>query len=564
MDLAFAAELLKPIPKDHILARKAADIEAVRHLAAHHLDLIKLVLNSFGGKATVDQIQQVLVPDVIRDDWKKWWETAKREMKKDGHFIVPIKKTEPVVYQAKEVSLQDRLLIDFRAAKGLKAKVAIVSEISKSAEDLKDKTAAANEVVAALNPDIVTHLRTQPSVAMEAIIARDEMREIAGLPPVAGEVTAGQIWLQDGIKFGPLMELIPAAKHNRALASFKIANPERWQDILRNSLNFVSSKLCREFAGLLIAEGKWDLLKESLARLINQHTASSELLLWLGRERSDSFADILGPEVFRAMLTAMERDQFNEKRSNRLRDFILEDQNLLGELTSTADIEVVKDLTRALQLSPVFDDMDKRSLLARLVKKHPAVQSLVSGEQTKQDSALLVSWESLDRRRTEYQELVQKKIPANSKEIAIARSYGDLRENHEYKAAKEMQKVLMRRKEELEAQLMRARGTDFSNAKTDAVNIGTIVQATDLGTSQPESFTILGAWDSDPDKGLISYLSPVGAAFLNHKVGDEIEFELHGTKRRHRIEKIEGWVAPEPAPAPAEAPAPPAEAAVTE
>lgn len=564
MDLAFAAELLKPIPKDHILARKAADIDAVRHLAAHHLELIKLVLNSFGGKATVDQIQHVLMPDVIRDDWKKWWETAKREMKKDGHFIVPIKKTEPVVYQAKEVSLQDRLLTDFRAAKGLKAKVVIVSEIAKSAEDLKDKTAAANEIVAALNPDIATHLRTQPSVAMEAVLARDEIREMAGLPPVEGDVTASQIWLQDGIKFGPLMELIPAAKHNRALESFKIANPDRWQDILRNSLNYVSSKLCREFAGLLIAEGKWDLLKESLARLINQHTASSELLLWLGRERSDSFADILGPEVFRAMLTAMERDQFNEKRSNRLRDFILEDQNLLGELTASADIEVVKDLTRALQLSPVFDDMDKRSLLARLVKKHPAVQSLVSGEQTKQDSALLVSWESLDRRRTEYQELVQKKIPANSKEIAIARSYGDLRENHEYKAAKEMQKVLMRRKEELEAQLMRARGTDFSNAKTDAVNIGTIVQAMDLGTSQPETFTILGAWDSDPDNGLISYLSPVGAAFLNHKVGDEIEFELHGTKRRHRIEKIEGWVAPPPAKAPAEAPAPPAEASVTE
>ena len=552
MDLAFAAELLKPIPKDHILARKAADIEGVRHLAAHHLDLIKLVLNSHGGKATVDQIQKDLVPDVIRDDWKKWWDTTKREMKKDGHFIVPVKKTEPVVFQARETSLQDRLLTDFRAAKGLKAKVIVVGELAKSAEDLKDKAAAAKEVVTALNAEIVTYQRNQPSVAMEAVLARDELREIAGLDPVEGEVTAGQIWLQDNIRFGPLLELIPAAKHHRALASFKLANPDRWQDILRNSLNLVSSKLCREFAGLLITEGKWDLLKESLARLVNQHTASSELLLWLGRERSDAFADILGPEVFRAMLTAMERDQFNEKRSNRLRDFSLEDQDLLGELTASADIEVVKDLTRALQLSPVFDDMDKRSLLARLVKKHPAVQSLVSGEQTKQDAGLLVSWESLDRRRTEYQELVQKKIPANSKEIAIARSYGDLRENHEYKAAKEMQKVLMRRKEELEAQLMRARGTDFSNAKTDVVNIGTIVLATDLGTSQPETFTILGAWDSDPDKGLISYLSPVGAAFLNHKVGDEVEFELHGTKRRHRIEKIEMWTAPAPAVEPAE------------
>jgi transcription elongation factor GreA len=196
-------------------------------------------------------------------------------------------------------------------------------------------------------------------------------------------------------------------------------------------------------------------------------------------------------------------------------------------------------LTRALKLSPVFDDMDKRSLLARLVKAHPAVQSLVSGEQAKQEAGLLVSWTSLERRRLEYQELVEKKIPANSKEIAIARSYGDLRENHEYKAAKEMQKILMRQKEELEAQMMRARGMDFSNPKTDAVNIGTVVGATDLATNQQEAFTILGAWDSDPDKGIISYLTPIGQALLNRKVGDEVEFELHGTKRRHRIESIE-------------------------
>ena len=538
MDLSFAAENLKPIPKDHILARKANDLESVRHLAAHHLDLIKLVLNSYDGKATADQIQTVLVPDVIRDDWKKWWETAKREMKKDGHFIVPTKKTEPVVFQAKETSLQDRLIADFRAAKGLKARILVVAEVIKAVSDLTDKKGAAAEIITALNADITSYLRTQPAVALEAVFARDELAEAAGLQAATVEISAAQIWGQD-LKFGPMLELIPAAKHHRALASYKEANPDHWQETLRGSLNFVSAKLVKELAGLLIAEGKMEVLKETLAKLIRQHTASSELLLWFGRERSDTFADILGPEVFRAMLTAMERDQFNEKRSNRLRDFILEDHELLNELTATADIEVVKDLTRALQLSPVFDDMDKRSLLARLVKKHPAVQSLVSGEQTKQDSTIQVSWESLERRRLEYQELVQKKIPANSKEIAIARSYGDLRENHEYKAAKEMQKIIMRQKEELEAQMMRARGMDFSNPKTDAVNIGTVVQATDLETNQSESFTILGAWDSDPDQGIISYLTPVAMALLNRKVGDEVEFELHGTKRRHRIEHIE-------------------------
>ena len=551
MDLAFAAETLKPIPKDHILARKTNDLEAVRQMAAHHLDLIKLVLNSFGGRATADQIQQVLVPDVIRDDWRKWWETAKREMKKDGHFIVPTKKTEPVVLQMQETSLQDRMLADFRAAKGLKARILVVAEVLKMASDLPDKATAATEIITALNADIVSHQRTQPAVALEAVFMRDELRAVAGLPPAADEITDAQIWLQDGIKFGQVLEQIPAVKHHRALESFKVSNPDRWPEMVRGALTASSSKLCRELASLLIQGGKMDLLKETLARLISQHTAGSELLLWLGRDRSDAFADILGPEVFRAMLTAMERDQFNEKRSNRLREFILEDQELLGELTASADIEVIKDLTRALQLSTVFDDMDKRSLLARLVKAHPAIQSLITGEQTRQDSALLVSWDSLERRRLEYQELVQKKIPANSKEIAIARSYGDLRENHEFKAAKEMQKVLMRQKQELEAQLMRARGTDFSNTTTDAVAIGSVVLATDLGTNQPETFTILGAWDSDPDKGVISYLSPVGAALLNHKPGEEVEFEFHGAKHRHRIEKIEAWKSETPVAPPA-------------
>jgi transcription elongation GreA/GreB family factor len=204
----------------------------------------------------------------------------------------------------------------------------------------------------------------------------------------------------------------------------------------------------------------------------------------------------------------------------------------------------VKDLTRALQFSPVFDDMDKRSLLARLVKSHPAVQLLVSGEQTKQDAALIVSWESLERRNNEYRELVDKKIPANSKEIAIARSYGDLSENHEYKAAKEMQGLLQRTKAELEVALSRARGTDFANIKTDVAGIGTVIRATDLNSNQVEIFTILGAWDGDADRGVISYLTPVGKALLGRKVGEEVEFELEGTRHRHRIEEISPYQPP--------------------
>ena len=158
---------------------------------------------------------------------------------------------------------------------------------------------------------------------------------------------------------------------------------------------------------------------------------------------------------------------------------------------------------------------------------------------------------------------MQKKIPANSKVIAVARSYGDLRENHEYKAAKEMQKILMRRKGELEQQLVRARGTDFAGARTEAVSPGTRVRVTEVQANHPESYTILGAWDTDPDKSILSYLSPLAQALMNKKVGEEVEFDMDGQKKRYRIDVIEAVAPAAPvAPQPAAPPSTPAETPV--
>jgi transcription elongation GreA/GreB family factor len=99
----------------------------------------------------------------------------------------------------------------------------------------------------------------------------------------------------------------------------------------------------------------------------------------------------------------------------------------------------------------------------------------------------------------------------------------------------------MKRKSELETQLVRARGTDFAAPRTDVASIGTVVRATDLDTNQPEQFTILGAWDSDPEKGIVSYLSPMAQAVLNRKVGEEVEFEIHEIRHRHRIESVQAF-----------------------
>jgi transcription elongation GreA/GreB family factor len=148
---------------------------------------------------------------------------------------------------------------------------------------------------------------------------------------------------------------------------------------------------------------------------------------------------------------------------------------------------------------------------------------LVDGEGgKKKEEALLVSWESLERKKAELDELIRIRIPQNTKDISIARSYGDLRENFEYKSAKDLQKVLMRRKSELEKDIGRARGTDFKGSDASTVNAGTIVALTDESGNEI-IMTVLGAWDSDPETKTVSYLSEVGKSLMERVVGDEVK-----------------------------------------
>jgi transcription elongation GreA/GreB family factor len=145
----------------------------------------------------------------------------------------------------------------------------------------------------------------------------------------------------------------------------------------------------------------------------------------------------------------------------------------------------------------------------------------------------------LERRKEEYDELTTKKIPENTREIGIARSYGDLRENFEFKAAKEMQTVLMRRKAELEQMLARARGTNFENADLTQVSIGTKVILRDMGTGEMLDYIILGAWDSEPEQHIVSYQTVIGQALLGRKPGQTVELPSESSSRQVEIVEIE-------------------------
>lgn len=230
MDLGFAAKTLTPLAKDHVLVKVATDLQGLQEMAAvNHVDLIKLVLKSYGGSATAAQIQEALVPDVIGDDWRKWWEAVRKEIKKDGHFRVPVKKSEPIEFNEEVVSLQARLLGDMQEARGLKAKLVVASEILKSQDDLENVTEAYQLAMNLLDHEIPNYLKNQPELVLDAIFARNDMRKALRAEPAEGQIEDQAVW--DMVSDLPaFMDALPATRNKPALNSYKSHHPESWEN----------------------------------------------------------------------------------------------------------------------------------------------------------------------------------------------------------------------------------------------------------------------------------------------------------------------------------------------
>jgi transcription elongation GreA/GreB family factor len=372
-----------------------------------------------------------------------------------------------------------------------------------------------------------------PELAFELVLGRDDLLEsFPQLKTTHIGLTLGKLIADEERRLTLILPKLPAAKEKRILQALPAALGDRWSARALQLMQATHGRMVAQIPHVFRDAGQHAQLREMLERSIREHSATSEMLIWLCTERKD-WRELINPELLAAILSALEREQHSAPgRASKLQRLLMEDRQLFQDMFGNADVGLARDAMRRLQLSPLFDELTKRSLLARIVKVFPDLESMIAGTQPQEKAApLVVSWSSLEKRKTEYEELVKKKIPENIREISLARSYGDLSENFEYKAAKQMQAVLVRRRSELEQALQDARGTAFENPDTSRVSIGTIVTVRDKTSKKQETYTILGAWDGDPDRHIISYQTAIGQALLGHKAGETVtlpngEFEI--------------------------------------
>jgi transcription elongation GreA/GreB family factor len=552
MQLQYAADNLTVIPPEHFLARKATDLAALKKLVKEDpAAVVRNILESLAGEATVQQISEWMVGDIFEEAaWKRWWESTKKILKKEGHFSIPTKKNEPVQLRTSPVSYGEELLTVFNQARQPKDQSAALDQIVKFHDQFKDPEKQLQPVVVAIEQTAMRNQKLHPALSFELILGRHDLLErVPQLHTTIVGLTLTKMIQDEEARLITILPKLPSAKERRVLMALPAALGPRWTQLALRLMQGNQPRLVGQIAKVFVEAGQQSELHEALDRSLREHSATSEMLIWLIRGRNREFEDLVNPELLAAILSAVERDQHRETtRGSRLRDLLIEDRELMSDMFAKGEVGVARDAMRRLMLTPVLDELTKRSLLARLVKIYPELESMITGGQAEETAApLVVSWSSLERRRAEYEELVSKKIPDNTKEIGVARSYGDLRENFEFKAAKEMQAVLMRQKTELESMLHRARGTSFENPDTSRVSIGTVVKVREEDLGREETYIILGAWDGDPERNIISYQAAIGQALLGHNVGETVSIGSDGATQAFVILSID--------PAPVDVPA---------
>jgi transcription elongation GreA/GreB family factor len=543
MQLSYAAENLTPLAPEHFLARKATDLVSIKQLAkGDPAALVRNILESLDGKATVAQIGEWLVGDVFTEaEWKRWWESTKKRLKASGYFSVPAKKNEPIQLRAEAISKAEELIAAFNHAQKPSEKAEVLDQIVKLHTEFKEPEKQLQPIVTAIETAAMRNQKLHPETSFDLIIGRDELLErFPSLRSTIVGFTLTKLIVDEESRLVSILPKLSAAKEKKVLQTLPPALGERWTERALQLMRASHGRLVAQIPRVLSEAGQHAQLRAALEHSIREHSATSEMLVWLGNER-DEWRELVNPELLGAILSALEREKHAAPgRGSKLHRLLVEDRELLSEMFAEGDVAIARDAMRRLMLNPLFDELTKRSLLARIVKLYPELESMISGTQPAEKSTpLIVSWSSLDRRKAEYEELVKKKIPENSKEIALARSYGDLSENFEFKAAKQMQAVLMRRKADLEEMLHRARGTSFENPDTSRVSIGTVVTLRDADSREEETYTILGAWDGNPERHIVSYQTAIGQALLGHRPGEIVILNGEDGATRFEIISIE-------------------------
>ncbi|WP_213318979.1 GreA/GreB family elongation factor [Chlamydiifrater volucris] len=527
-DVSFdsAIKNLSPISKDHFLTRRFGDPDAFEKFSKENpVEAIILMLKDLGPKTAKEIKDEFLDLIIPQEDWNRWWQGAKLKVKKDTRIAFPSNVRDPFFLTTKEVSHLD-------VFKNSVLKINSLDKLSRLTviyNFLRDFPGEARREqgrkfirgeLDRLADDVDPSICVQSLLLITDFFDEDRRQEIKDFVSSYSDVPA----LING------MGIISLQKGMLTYLKTEIPN---WLELFFNVFFSTNSQVVREYIFKELRNdsiGKEEL-KNKLFGLIDRPMMFPDVFVWFFIKLCGKEDGIFPQEDKQIRLSFLESAlNFMYEASNspkykdlgkKMHTFLVAKRYLVvREILSSASNNYLKEFLLLSTKCPQFSSTD----LGALQGISEAIDPELKKDKQEEEEIFWCTSESFSRVKEELGSLVGKEMVDNAREIEEARALGDLRENSEYKFALERRSRIQERIKMLSEQVNKARILTKEDIFTDSVGIGCVVSLRNESGKDIE-YTLLGAWDADPERSILSMQSKFAQAMKGLKLNDKFSFK---------------------------------------
>lgn len=534
-DLSFANafKTLHPLPNRHFLARRFSDPDLLEKEAIEDpVGLMKLFLHDMGPK-TAAEIKDELCELVISENmWTKWWQGARAKIKKNPLIETPDSLKEPFYLLKAELSSEQRL------KQVMQNKTDVNDVLQTIYNFVRDTPAALKDVESKQNlmEQLLTILHT-PGIAEEHILQVHLLSEqFFNYEPAADSIKQ-LIRTLDRDKIEETVQKIDiVAFKKRALLAIKEYRPD-WSAVFLSLLFVIPQAQLRDYIMReLSREPTREALEKKLLLLVKNPSRHPEMFVWYFQklmseeDRDIPFRDdegkILFFEAFFILLAAVEGPAEYRELVKKMYGIISAKRyELIRRILKITSLEFAKEFLLLISKCQSLSDHDIKILKSLTEVVHP---SLTPAKQRKESEKpetgeIWTTQEGYLKIQDRIRHIGTVEVIENAREIEAARALGDLRENSEFKFAQERRARLQSELKTLSDDLGRARVITPQDIHAHEIGIGSVIELKD-SKNNVSRYTILGPWDADPEKNILSFNSKFALAVTGKKQNETVNF----------------------------------------
>ena len=305
----------------------------------------------------------------------------------------------------------------------------------------------------------------------------------------------------------------------------------------------------------LVRAHAYNVINSFIDRVITGYKQYPDIFLWVAKnlfggswsyEWLDYSRERLAVTLFRLMNELKKIEIEGNRLKNLAIDALFDNQSaMLKTIVEGFDRGFLGKIYDLFLHIPYVEEGHKEAFLSLIRSRFSDFQPITAHAEEgwePDEEKLIVSEEGHRKMKAELDRLVNVELGRISRELnKVAEVSADIRENVEYNALMEKQATLELTILKLDSEMKRARILNRDEISTDAVNVGTRVVLQDVATGDERDYTILGPWDADFEKRILSYRSPIASSLLKKRPGEIVKIDIGEGTREYRVAQIEKY-----------------------